>query len=410
MSLTTSPPRSSSGAVRSVTIQEYGRATVSCSADVAAQIHSDGHVTVAPLAGGSYELRARHKVGVLRYGDLEVRIVPKVKVGRLLYLASYHDDPESWRQVDTLLDEATDPLSAIAQALIFHSRLALSPTPLQGYVTHESAERRVRGRVLFDRQLSRRAGALLPVELRYDEYELGIAENRVLKAALTTIERFVADPGLQSQLRHLRSQLDGVVSWPAGHRIPEFVFTRLNQRYKPALALARLVLERRSLEYPEARRTGTAFLFNMNRVFEAYLEKALERELERFGGRVESQFATHLDESRTLRMKPDITWWQRGMCRAVFDAKYKRTSNSEYPNADAYQMLAYCTRLGLDRGYLVYADLDGTAPSATTVRNAGIEIVATSVDLSGSIADLERTVSNIAQSALDGCGLSGASQ
>jgi 5-methylcytosine-specific restriction enzyme subunit McrC len=106
---------------------------------------------------------------------------------------------------------------------------------------------------------------------------------------------------------------------------------------------------------------------------------------------------TNLDHVDTIRLLPDITWWQDGRCRAVIDAKYKRVTNDAFPNADAYQMLAYCTRLGLPTGYLIYADLDGGKPGTSIVRNAGIEIVATWVDISGSIEELQASIDKLAK-------------
>jgi len=380
-----------------VVLPEYQRAIVQCSPETAVQMNQDGHVSVAPTrVVGEYEVRARHKVGVLRYENLELRIVPKVPITRLLYLATFHNNDDAWRQLETLLDDAQDPYSAISHALTFHAERALRPTPLQGYVTHERAEMLVRGRLLFDRQVASRAGVLLPAELRFDEYELGIAENRVLKAALRAVARYAEEPNLAARLRHLIAQLDGVDPWVFGQPIPEFTFGRINERYRSAIALSRLVLERRSLDYQAERRPGTAFLFNMNTVFESYLESALRSALKPRGGQVEGQYKTALDVSERIVMRPDITWWSGGECKAVLDAKYKRTKNDDYPNADAYQMLAYCTRLGLPRGYLVYADLDGAEPRNDVIRNAGIEIVVTSIDISGTVAELEASVGRLA--------------
>jgi 5-methylcytosine-specific restriction endonuclease McrBC regulatory subunit McrC len=45
----------------------------------------------------------------------------------------------------------------------------------------------------------------------------------------------------------------------------------------------------------------------------------------------------------------------RGSAVAVIDAKYKAEKPAGYPNADLYQLLAYCTILGLRSGHLVYA-------------------------------------------------------
>ena len=115
------------------------------------------------------------------------------------------------------------------------------------------------------------------------------------------------------------------------------------------------------------------------------------------GGRVDGQRETYLDEADMVLMRPDVTWWSGDHCLAVIDAKYKRTTSDDYPNADAYQMLAYCTRLGLRRGVLVYADLHGEAGDSTIIRNAGIKIVATALDISGSIEDLRSSVTALAR-------------
>jgi 5-methylcytosine-specific restriction enzyme subunit McrC len=42
-------------------------------------------------------------------------------------------------------------------------------------------------------------------------------------------------------------------------------------------------------------------------------------------------------------LRPDITWQVGGAVQAVVDAKYKAEKPSGYPNADLYQLLAYCT-------------------------------------------------------------------
>ena len=41
--------------------------------------------------------------------------------------------------------------------------------------------------------------------------------------------------------------------------------------------------------------------------------------------------------------------------QAIVDAKYKRLADARFPNADAYQMLAYCSGFRLSEGTLVYA-------------------------------------------------------
>ena len=64
----------------------------------------------------------------------------------------------------------------------------------------------------------------------------------------------------------------------------------------------------------------------------------------------------------------------------MIDAKYKAEKPSGYPNADLYQLLAYCTVLGLRIGHLVYA-AGNEEPARHVVRQAGIEIVCHALNL-----------------------------
>jgi 5-methylcytosine-specific restriction enzyme subunit McrC len=80
-------------------------------------------------------------------------------------------------------------------------------------------------------------------------------------------------------------------------------------------------------------------------------------------------------------MRPDfVLYGPDGRPCAVVDAKYKAERRGGFPDADLYQMLAYCTALGLGEGHLVYAK-GNAAHAAHTVRHAGIVIHQHALDL-----------------------------
>jgi 5-methylcytosine-specific restriction enzyme subunit McrC len=54
---------------------------------------------------------------------------------------------------------------------------------------------------------------------------------------------------------------------------------------------------------------------------------------------------------------------------------------SGIPNADAYQMLAYCVAFGLDRGHLVYAKDAGQEPLDHAVSGVGTVIHVHAIDV-----------------------------
>ncbi|MFI7046920.1 5-methylcytosine restriction system specificity protein McrC [Streptosporangium sandarakinum] len=82
---------------------------------------------------------------------------------------------------------------------------------------------------------------------------------------------------------------------------------------------------------------------------------------------------------------------------AAVDAKYKISTGPDRHNADLYQMLAYCTVLGLDRGHLVYAEGEAE-PYRHVVRGAGIEITQHALDLTLPPAGLPSAVERLAES------------
>jgi len=66
-------------------------------------------------------------------------------------------------------------------------------------------------------------------------------------------------------------------------------------------------------------------------------------------------------------MRPDIIVSEAGSVVLVADCKYKRLEPSEFKNHDVYQMLAYCTATGVQRGFLIY-------PLHATVIQDGVEV------------------------------------
>ena len=79
-------------------------------------------------------------------------------------------------------------------------------------------------------------------------------------------------------------------------------------------------------------------------------------------------------------MKPDLVWYRGGKPLAVIDAKYKIEKVVGYPNADLYQMLAYCTALGLPIGHLVYAR-GNESEQQLVVRGSGVQLHVHALDL-----------------------------
>ena len=362
---------------------------------------ASGAVTVAPgWASGAYTVSAGRYVGVLHADGVDLRILPGIGVARLIFLLGYAQDPRMWRDDPVGLDDQAELWPAMAQVFLRRADKALERGLLQGYRTEESAQMVMRGRLRETDQLRRHAGLLVPLEVRFDEYDVDIPENRVMRAAAERLLRVPRMPAAAvRRLRHVVGRLADVQRLVPGQPLPPTPPSRLNARYLPALALARMVLRSRSVDVRDAGVRATGFLVDMNKVFEDFVTVALTEALSSYGGRCVTQDTRHrLDESRRIRLIPDLVRYGPDHTpQAVVDAKYKTESPAGYPNADVYQLLAYCTALDVRLGHLVYAEGRQT-PIDVRIRNADVTIRRHAVNLAQAVPDLLGQVARIAQS------------
>ena len=104
---------------------------------------------------------------------------------------------------------------------------------------------------------------------------------------------------------------------------------------------------------------------------------------------------TSLDKRGLVHLRPDLVWCNGRRPIFVGDAKYKRITSTDFPNADIYQMLAYCTAADLPSGLLIYASGESN-PVKHCITNAGKTIEVAAIDLSGQPEDILRQVKGLA--------------
>jgi 5-methylcytosine-specific restriction enzyme subunit McrC len=336
----------------------------------------------SPYRSGLWQVGSAGKVGAARVSDLEVYVRPKVGIARLLFLVGYSQQGAAWQPETVPVAEAADLVAAVAQALWRQAERAVHQGLLPGYLVVEESSQVLRGRLRESEQLHRHHGLPLPLEIRHDEFTVDIPENRILRAAcerMLTVPRVDAES--QRMLRRLLRDFADVTPLSRGDPIPAWRPTRLNIRYHAALRLAELVLRATSAEHDRGGVAVTGFLLDMPRLFEDFVTVALREAIApAYGGRVADQDRNHFDEARRVALLPDIVWKIRGTPVAVIDAKYKAEKPAGYPNADLYQLLAYCIILGLRNGHLVYAK-GNEEPARHVVRRSGIEIFCHALDL-----------------------------
>ncbi|TMQ98959.1 restriction endonuclease [Actinomadura soli] len=359
-------------------------------------------VRVAPgPRPGLWLLRDHGLVGAARIGPVrdpvEIRVEPKTPIDRLLFLLGYAQNPRGWRQEEVDAGARPDLLPALAHAFARAAERALRQGVLLGYRETEEALPVVRGRIRMIDQVRRRHGLPIPVEVRYDDYTADIPENRLLLAAAHRLLVLPGVPaGTRRLLRHLPLRLEGVERLVPGRPPPGWTPSRLNARYHTALGLAALVLRGASYELEDAATVRVdGLMLEMWRVFEDFVCVALAEALRPYGGTVTLQDKRHhLDRARRVPLRPDLVLARAdGRPSTVVDAKYK---TGDTPQEDLYQILAYCTAMGLDRGYLLYAS-KGEAHTHVITGSGDLRIVETALDLSSPPDELRSQIARLAR-------------
>lgn len=386
-----------------VDLREYQPADVELTPAQLAALHGhrgDLGITIEPTDNETtWRLTPGSIVGALDIGDLSVAIQPKLDIGRVLFLASYALGEFKLRDLEVFhFPEQRPPVEAMASLFADAARRAFSRGLLRGYRTEEEALHTVRGRIRIADQARRRFAIPLPVEVRYDDFTEDILANRLVKAATHAL-------GVM-RLRHLdshrhltrvRTTLDNValVEFPP-NEVPEVTFDRLNDHYREAIALSRLILQHATVETGRGRVRASGFLMDMNKVFEGFVRCALREKLGLSKRAFPDRSGAFLDQANRIQLRPDLTWWRQGGCVFVGDAKYKPIHHAQVPNADLYQLLAYATALDLPGGILIYAKGERD-PAIHQVRNAGKRLEVFALDLAGEPAAILEEISGLAE-------------
>ena len=346
----------------------------------------DKKIDVATTQGAEdlYDLTPGSWIGALSTGSLAVEIRPKIPLDRVMFLISYALNPKKWR--DTGFDFGVEDslVEAVVPGLVLQVRRAFRRGVLQGYRVEEDALATVRGRIRFDDQIRHRFGIAPPIEVRYDEFTEDIDPNRLIKAAIRRLRRM----RLRSQsTRNLLREFDGAlasVSAVGYHRarLPAITWTPLNNHYRPAVELAKLILQSCSFELRHGQVRSTSFLVDMNRVFEDFVVTALRETLGVTQHSLRQGATLHLDRAGKIDVQPDLSWWESGQYRFVGDVKYKWLAPGGIKHADIYQLLSYTIAADLPGGLLIYA-AEERERGVHEIVQVGKELTITTLDLEG---------------------------
>lgn len=390
--------------IRTIELVEYGEAEVTLSLDELAelQVVAGAALSFAPSASpGRWSVKAGGTVGTIVTPTVRFLIRPKVSAANLFHMLEPDGKALAVDAASFDYAESDDLLSAFAT---FFARV-LEPALARGiprqYREESGRLMAVRGRIDVAAQVRR--GLPAPIDCRFDEYSVDTQLNRLLRSACLRLGLL---PGVPRTTRHalrtVSDRLDGAGLATRADLERATPFTRLDRHLQASERLARLALQGASITDRSGSTGAGSFLINMPWLFETFVEHRLRRAL-RGSLQVVGQFRTHLDHGRSVAMRPDLVFLRDEEVVGVADCKYKLAKKGLGRESDYYQLLAYCTSLGLPNGLLIYAQADGEPPATTVdVRGTDARLRLTALSLAGQPSELDEAIDGLATSVEEG--------
>lgn len=354
------------------------------------------------LDGPGHVLNPGSTMGVLRLpSGLQLEIRPKVPLRNLLWMLATAEDLHGidFRRLDeqVRIDTFDQILEIIADAFAGMVERRLDLGLYRNYVEEEDNLPTVRGRILVAQDVHRNAVLRHRTYCRYTTYSWDLPENQVIRQVARLLSGWGLSPRLTGRFVALDHQMDEVSpSRLTAGDVDRFSYNRQSEDYRPIHRYCRFFLNGASLNEDAGEEAFDGFLWDMNKLFEVFIARQLRARLPT-PWRLASQYQTSLDRGHQVVIRPDLVLARGGRDVLIGDTKYKKLADTEHKHADLYQMLAYCTSLGVTTGVLLYPRHNAEIDTELEVRNSPVRLRETSIDLHGSIAQVEERLDALAK-------------
>ncbi|MFG2021463.1 McrC family protein [Actinomadura geliboluensis] len=348
-------------------------------------------ITLRWLRDGTLEIVAGSHVGVVELDCVSVHVRPKLAGSELgvLEMLDYAAGLDSLRELPLLrrLGTGLNLRDLVCLLLTRESERLLRHGLRRDYLRREDALPVVRGRLLVERQVTRRFGMLDRLECRYDERSADIPDNRLCAAALQLAARTAENADVRTAARRLAADYSSVCAvgaFDVRAAVERLTYHRANEHYRNAHRWARMLLEGSSFTDRHAvdGRTTHAFMIDMNTLFEKFATRLLR---DAFDG---SDVVVRAQEPLTgavrgegggayTEIRPDVQLVHghgRRARRCSVDAKYKLYAGKSVAAPDLYQSFVYAQAASGSKAvpvaFIMYAS-DRSVPVRTVTLHRG---------------------------------------
>lgn len=230
------------------------------------------------------------------------------------------------------------------------------------YVGRENNLNFYKGKLVVSEQIKQNAAHGERFYVRYDEYLVDRAENRLVKTTLLKLQGITNSAENQKEIRQLLTAFE-MVSPSVNYQkdFSKIVIDRNTKDYDILMRWSRVFLLNKSFTTFSGGHNARALLFPMEKVFESYVAQQLKKVLLDLDWEVSSQDKGYylFDSPRQFALRPDIVITREDGSKIILDTKWKNLISKPRLNygisqADMYQMYVYSKKYGTPEIWLLY--------------------------------------------------------
>jgi 5-methylcytosine-specific restriction enzyme subunit McrC len=290
-------------------------------------------------------LLVREAIGVIRVGDLQISVQPKIDRKHFLFLAASSQLIPRLDVAETQLAEGKDLWQLIVLWFLQSGETLLRSELSKAYVEREDEIEALRGRLVPLASARRLYAGSRTLCCQFEDFDTDTPLNRIIRCGAEVIAGSPSvDGGDRKRAMRLLTLLADVGSLrPSDLR--EQV-DRRTARYEPALSFARYLIAGSGADIHYGANLGWSFLIRTPELIEAGIRETIARELA-------PEWSVHKREvplgSSSLRLRPDLVF---GAGVAAGDVKYK-IAGADWIQTDLYQIVTFATALKCTAGAVI---------------------------------------------------------
>lgn len=304
-------------------------------------------------------LQVRNFVGVIQTPTgQQIEILPKVGMsssdarGKLLHMLRVARYVPAAQAYEAGLSAVDVPLHALfVREFLASVGAVVRRGIVHGYSHIQTNHRYLKGRLLVDKNIRYNAHRPERFYIAYEHFTSDRAENRLLRTAIDVAMDLTDDDTAQRSARGLRFAFEDVP--PCDDVVGDLgrcVKDRSAAHYANALAWAKLILLGMAPLGADGKLQVGALLFPMEKVFERFVGKCIDRILPsalEVAPQVAWKSLVRHGANPLFKLRPDFLVSHSGSPRCVLDAKWKTVSAFDekkrygLSQADLYQVYAY---------------------------------------------------------------------